>query len=279
MQYLIAALFNPLFLINLLISVGFCFHIVRSGQNTFWLWIVLMFPGLGWLVYLAVVILPGVFGGKTARTLSKSAREALDPTREYREAAKAAETTPTVANQMRLAAAAAAQGKHAEAESLYRKAVVLKVLPVPVGLDDLQHGLHFGRGLGDFGVHADDPTLKLGRARALIELGRPADALEVLQSLAAQGDEGKTPQAILATARALSALGRTAEADTHFQWASARMPGFEAIARYTAFLAEAGRMSDAKEQLVEIDSRIERLSGPFRKEAQGWRDLAAAKIR
>ena len=253
MQYLIAALFNPLFLINLLISVGFCFHIVRSGQNTFWLWIVLMFPGLGWLVYLAVVILPGVFGGKTARTLSKSAREALDPTREYREAAKAAETTPTVANQMRLAAAAAAQGKHAEAESLYREAAV--------------------------GVHADDPTLKLGRARALIELGRPADALEVLQSLAAQGDEGKTPQAILATARALSALGRTAEADTHFQWASARMPGFEAIARYTDFLAEAGRMSDAKEQLVEIDSRIERLSGPFRKEAQGWRDLAAAKIR
>ena len=57
------------------------------------------------------------------------------------------------------------------------------------------------------------------------------------------------------------------------------MPGFEAIARYTDFLAEAGRMSDAKEQLVEIDSRIERLSGPFRKEAQGWRDLAAAKIR
>jgi len=31
--------------------------------------------------------------------------------------------------------------------------------------------------------------------------------------------------------------------------------------------------------LTEIDRRIAKLSGPFRKEAGGWRDLAAAKIR
>ncbi|MDT1000351.1 hypothetical protein RNI08_31975, partial [Pseudomonas aeruginosa] len=58
-----------------------------------------------------------------------------------------------------------------------------------------------------------------------------------------------------------------------------KMPGFEAISRYTAFLAEAGRMAEAKDQLGEIDQRLARAAGPFRKEAQAWRDLAAAKVR
>jgi hypothetical protein len=57
------------------------------------------------------------------------------------------------------------------------------------------------------------------------------------------------------------------------------MPGFEAVARFTTFLAETGKMDEAKETLAEIDRRIARLSGPFRKEAQGWRDLAAEKVR
>ena len=57
------------------------------------------------------------------------------------------------------------------------------------------------------------------------------------------------------------------------------MPGFEAMARFTAFLAETGKMAEAKDNLAEIDRRIARLSGPFRKEALAWRDLAAEKVR
>ena len=169
------------------------------------------------------------------------------------EAKALADDTPTVANRMRLASAAVAQGRHAEAEQLYRDAAE--------------------------GVHADDPSLKLGRGKALIELGRFSDAIVVLEDLAKQGDEGNTPQAVLARARAYHGQKRLAEAETNYAWASERMPGFEAIARYTAFLAEAGRMKEARDNLGEIDRRIERLSGPFRKEAQGWRDLAAARVR
>jgi hypothetical protein len=38
-------------------------------------------------------------------------------------------------------------------------------------------------------------------------------------------------------------------------------------------------MAEAREQLSEIDNRLARMTGPFRKEAQGWRDLASAKVR
>ena len=39
--------------------------------------------------------------------------------------------------------------------------VVQEILPVPVGLDDLQHGLHLRGGLGDLGVQTDDFFLRL----------------------------------------------------------------------------------------------------------------------
>ncbi len=253
MGYILAILFNPAFLFSLIVSIGLCFHIVRTRQDTFWLWIVLFFQGIGSLAYIAVILIPSLLGGRAARKLSASARATLDPGREYREAKALADDTPTVANRMRLASAAVAQGRHAEAEQLYRDAAE--------------------------GVHADDPSLKLGRGRALIELGRFSDAIVVLEDLAKQGDEGNTPQAVLARARAYHGQKRLAEAETNYAWASERMPGFEAIARYTAFLAEAGRMKEARDNLGEIDRRIERLSGPFRKEAQGWRDLAAARVR
>ena len=70
-----------------------------------------------------------------------------------------------------------------------------------------------------------------------------------------------------------------AEAEQSYRWAAERMPGFEAMARFTAFLAETGKMAEAKDNLAEIDRRIARLSGPFRKEALAWRDLAAARVR
>jgi len=253
MLSILAFILSPGFLLSIGLSIALCFHIVRTRQDTFWLWIVLMFQGIGSLAYIAVILIPSLLSGNTARKLGQTARSTLDPGREYREAKAAAEDTPTVHNRMRFAAAAMAHGKFAEAEQLYREAAT--------------------------GVHADDPALKLGRARALLELGRPADALDVLQCLAAQGEEGNTPPSILATARAYHALGRVAEADQSYRWASERMPGFEAMARFTAFLAETGKMAEAKDNLAEIDRRIARLSGPFRKEALAWRDLAAEKVR
>ena len=250
---LLAILLNPVFLIPLILSIALCFHIVKTGQDTFWLWIVLMFQGVGSLAYIAIILIPSLLKGPSARKLSAGARDVLDPGREYREAKALAEDAPTVANRMRLAAAAAAQGRFAEAEQLYREAAT--------------------------GVHAEDPALLLGRARALVELGQYAEALPVLEGLAGQGEEGNTPQAVLARARVYQGLKRLEEAETAYRWAAERMPGFEAMARWTAFLGATGRMAEARDNLSEIDRRIARLSGPFRKEALGWRQLAAEKVR
>jgi len=241
------------FLLSLAIAVLLCWHAMKTGRDTMWLWIILMFQPIGGAVYFFLNIVPDIFGGTTARRVSAAARETLDPHREYREAKAACDDTPTVRNQSRLATAAMHMGRYDEAEALFRQAA--------------------------HGVHADDPVLLLGLANALLELHRPADALEVLERLGQDQAHGRTPAAAMALGRAYEALGRTAEADTALQWAAERLPGFEALARYAAFMARSGRQGEAREVVAELDKRMTKLRGPFRKEAQVWRDHAAQALR
>lgn len=237
--------------LSLLFSILLAVHVVRTGREMYWLFIILMFQPLGGVVYAIVHVLPDIFGGSTARKISQAARESLDPTREYREARTACDDTPTVRNQARLAAAAGALGKHDEAEALYAQAAQ--------------------------GIHAEDPALLLGRAKALLELRRPQDALAVLERLGQDAD-ARSPAAAVALGRAYEGLGRIAEADTAFEWASQRMPGFEGLARYAAFMARNGRRAEAQDAVTEMDKRLAKLKGHFHKEARQWRDLAARAL-
>lgn len=242
----------PAFGLTYLIAIALCVHVVRTGREMYWIFIMLAFHPLGALVYFVANVLPEIIGGSTARRIGQAAQQALDPEREYRAAKQAVYDTATVGNRMRLASASAALGRFDEAERLYAEAAA--------------------------GIHADDPALLLGRAKALIELGRSAEALPLLDQLGEQGEVGRTAPAALALGRAYHALGRTAEADSAYQWAAGRLPGLEGLARYTVFLAEVGRRDEAREALTEIDKRAAKTTSHFRKEAKMWRDFAAQAL-
>jgi hypothetical protein len=169
----------PVFGLSLLFSLALCVHVVRTGQAYWWLFIILMLQPLGGIVYLVAIVLPGMAGAPTVRRFGQGAIEAIDPGREYREAKAACDDTPTVHNQMRLAKAAAELGRHDEAEQLYGRAAT--------------------------GVHADDPTLLLGRAVSLIELGRHAEALVLLEAL---GDAHRVDAAVEQLLRLLEQRAR-----------------------------------------------------------------------
>ncbi len=232
--------------LSMLFSILLCVHVVRSGREMFWLFIILIFQPLGGIVYLVAIILPELFRGPGARKLGQAVGETLDPAREYRQARQAVDDTPTVHNKMRLAAAAAELDRHAEAETLYREAAQ--------------------------GIHADDPALLLGRARALVELERYDEALALLDQVP------DLPQATLARARAQDGLGQTDAAERTYLSAVERTPGLEAIARYAVFQAKTGRSDQARETLAEIEKRVRKATTHFRGEARRWRDFAAKEI-
>lgn len=227
-------------------------HAVRSGQQMYWLWILVIAPLLGPLIYFFAVLVPEFAGGRTARGVTRAAQQALDPERELRLAKQALDDTPTLGNRMRLAQAAERLGRWPEAEAQWAQCVE--------------------------GPWAEDPAVLMGHARTLIELGRYDEALQRLEQLKKLGREGETPQATLALARVYEGLGRHEEADAAYRACVDRVPGLEAGGRYVAFLAKVGRRADAELGLVEIDRRLQKISPPLRGEARQWRDLAAGAM-
>jgi len=227
-------------------------HAVRSGQQMYWLWILVIAPLLGPLIYFFAVLLPEFAGGRTARGVTRAAQQALDPERELRLAKQALDDTPTLGNRMRLAQAAERLGRWQEAEAQWAQCVE--------------------------GPWAEDPAVLMGHARTLIELGRYDEALHRLGQLKKLGREGETPPATLALARVYEGLGRNDDADAAYRACVDRVPGLEAGGRYVAFLAKVGRRADAELGLAEIDRRLQKIAPPLRGEARQWRDLAASAM-
>jgi len=227
-------------------------HAIRSGREQPWLWILVIGGPLGAAIYVLGVIVPELLGGRTARRVGQAARQALDPERELREARQALDDTPSMGNRMRVAKASAALGRWADAEMNWRAAAQ--------------------------GQFADDPTVLLGHANALIELERYEEALKPLEALNALGREGQTAYAALAFARAYEGLNRFDDAEPPYRFAADRVPGLEAGARYVAFMAKAGRRGDAQVGLEELDRRLMKIAPPLRPEARRWRDLAARAL-
>lgn len=228
-------------------------HAVRSGRAQMWLWILVIAPGIGPLIYVFAVLVPEWMGGRTARKLGGAAQKALDPERDYRTAKQALDDAETVGNRMRLAQAAAALGRWPEAEAAWAQCVI--------------------------GQFADDPVVLLGHANALLELGRFEEALKRLESLSALGKENDTGPVALAYGRAYEGLGRNDEADAPYRFAADRIPGLEAACRYAAFLAKTGKKADAEVALAEIDRRFQKINPELRRLDRTWVDMAAKAVR
>jgi hypothetical protein len=172
--------------LHILIAIYFAIHAVRRGQNLFWLIVLFSFPLLGSIVYFFVVYLPELRGSRTAMVAKRVVAQALDPGRELREASLAYEHTPTVNNQLRLAAALLQTGDALTALMHYRAAAQ--------------------------GPFAGDSLVVRGLARCQLVVGQPQEAVASLEKLFA--DDAKTrrhPEAALLYARAQAAANATAE--------------------------------------------------------------------
>lgn len=227
-------------------------HVVRTGREMFWLWLFIIGPLIAPAFYFFAVLVPSWMGGTGARKVGQVARQTLDPERDYRNALRTLEDTPTVGARMKVAHAAAALGRWSDAEAQWA--------------------------LASESAWADDPAILMGHAISLLELGRYADALKKLEKLKAQGPEGKTPTVALAFARAYEGLGRNEEAEDAYRFAADRVPGLESGGRYVAFMAKTGRREDAEIGFQEIERRLAKIAPPLRAEARTWRDLAAKSL-
>jgi hypothetical protein len=213
--------------LHILLALFCAVHVVRTGQQLYWLFILFAFPLLGSLVYFFVIYMPNSRLERGALKAVAAAAKAIDPTKQVRVARAEYEDTPTAQNQMRLAAALLEVGDSEEAARLY------------------EGGLR--------GPFASDPDLRFGAARAFAESQRFAEALGHLEHLRSTRPDYRPDSVSLLLARCYAGTSRQSDARQEFERSVERFGTFEARAEYAIWALATGDASTAARLQSEID--------------------------
>ena len=242
----------PYFMFSLLVQVALVVHVIKTGRNTLWIWVLVLVPLVGTIAYVLVEVLPELFGSRTAQGALRGVRRAIDPNRELRQASTTAASVDTVATKARLGAELARRGEYATAIDTYRS------------------GLR--------GIYAHDPTLLLGLAQAQFAAGDAAPARASLDELLAHNSGFSSADGHLLYARTLEAEGNLAKAESEYRAVSAYYPGAEAKVRYAQLLHKAGKESVARAQFEEVLEMAELAPRHVQREQAEWIALARREL-
>ena len=238
-------------LLALLVQIGLIVHVVKTGRNTIWIW-VLFVPVVGPLAYLVAEVLPDILGSHTARRAARGVTRTLDPGRDLRHASAQAAVTDTVAAKLQLGAALARRRDYAAAIETYRS--------------------------GLKGLYEHDPTLLLGLAEAQFASGDAAGARTSLELLRANNPDFRSSDGDLLYARAVEASGNLRLAETAYRAAADRYPGAEAKVRLAQCLRRAGKADEATTIFEEVLKTADIAPRHVRRAQAEWIALAAREL-
>ena len=236
-----------LYLFDVALVVLCIAHIMRTGAERYWIYIV-MIPGAGPVAYFFAEILPSLLDTRTGHGLARSARKTLDKHRGVRRRLAALDMADTTENRRQLAEEYIAIGNLDEAIPLYESTLT--------------------------GIHADDPALLMGYARALYGTGDPGKALAALDHLKQTNPEFESNDGHLLYAKCLEGVGRLGEALEEFQALSAYATGEEARCRYAMLLQQKGEIDAARKVFAEIQARARRATRHYRSTEREWIEIA-----
>ncbi len=238
--------------LELALQIMLAIHAARTGRLQPWLYIILFIPVIGPLLYVVVELGPEFFGGRTGRRVSTGVVKTLMPDRDYRALARQVEIAPTVHNKIRLADECLRLGRAEEAVGLYQTCAT--------------------------GLHADDPAIRIGLARAYFEAGNPAATVTELDALRDGPAEARTADGHMLYARALDATGQTDAALTEYKALAEYAPGEEARCRYAELLERSGATELGRAQYREVIRRVDLQGGVYRRAQKGWYDIARRAV-
>jgi hypothetical protein len=241
-----------LFILTLALQAGLIVHVIKTGRNTLWIWAIALLPAAGSLAYLCVEVLPGIFGGRTARRTKAGMQRMIDPDRGLRQAAAAVEFSGNVDARRRLAQELYDRGQYAEAAAVY------------------EGGLQ--------GIFEHDPVLLLGLARAQFASGTFEAARATMERLTRHNPEFKSADGQLLYARILEALDANEEALEEYAAVAPGYPGAEAKLRYALLLKRRGKPEEARRVLKDLLDGAGLSPAHYRKAQAEWLDRARREL-
>lgn len=213
-------------------------HVVRSGQERNWLYLIIALPGLGCLIYFLGIMLPDLLGSRSGRRAVNRLHDRLDPQRHLRALRDALELSDTRETRVQLADELLRLDQPAEAADHYRAALR--------------------------GVHSHTPDIMLGLARAQFALDDAVGCRDTLDQLIQHNPQYRSSEGHLLYARALTRLGELAKAEEEYHALLGHFAGPEARYHYAQLLRQAGRERDARAQLEQIEQYARRAPKHYR---------------
>src|SRR6185312_4178312 len=137
-------------IVSLVIQVLLIIHVIKTGRNTIWIWVLALLSYAGVIAYVAAELIPELLRSRTAQRAGRNMKKVLDPGADLRRYENEARIGGNVASLQRYADELTRQGRHDEAIAQYRKALT--------------------------GLYEHDPNLMLGIAQAQFGKGDASGA-------------------------------------------------------------------------------------------------------
>jgi len=242
----------PVFGIFVLLTDLLCIvHASKTGRPQYWFYIIIMLPGAGALAYFLFELLPEVVRGPEGRKAAAKVQKLVDPEKDLRAAIERLEITDSIRTRTDLAEECLAAGKPEMAVELYRAALK--------------------------GIHASEPDLMFGLARALFANSDFRATQQTLEELRRENPKYQSAEGHLLYARSLEAQGN--EEAALFEYAAlGYYPGQEARCRHAELLWKRGERDAANRLFEEVKKAIERAPRVYAKSQGEWLLLAKRRL-
>ena len=237
-----------LLILSIIVQVALIIHVVKTGRNQIWIWVLALLSLPGAIAYIAVEILPELFRSRTAQRTARGLRKAMDPGADLRRYESEARVGSNVASRQRYAEELVRHERYDEAIGQYREALT--------------------------GLYEHDPNLMQGLAQAQFGKGDASAARTTLDELIQRNPDFRSPAGHLLYARALEAEGNVPKALEEYAVLAPAYPGAEASVRYAQLLQAQGRRAEAQKVARELLEQARIAPGHYRRAQRPWLDAA-----
>lgn len=240
---------HALGILSLIAQVFFAVHAVRTGRQLYWVFIIVVFPGVGSLVYFFSEYLPELQQGTKGKKIRGGKPGSLKRRRFLEDQL---EITPSIKNKKDLAEEYVNAGMFDKAIALYESCLQ--------------------------GLNEDDPVIVEGLCCAYFFKGDFKTAKDKLLNLIELRGKRNWDEFDLMLARTYEELGETGHALKEYAAMEKAFPGEEARCRYALLLKKTGDIENAKRLFNQTVKNL-RLSPKYHQKAQKrWADIAKRNI-
>ena len=242
----------PLIGLSLIIQIAFAIHVVKTGREIYWVYIIMFLPGIGAGLYFFTQVLPDLGQSRTINTAKNSLIKAIDPQRELRKRKQQLALANTLDNKLKLAEECFDANMITDAIELFQ--VCLK------------------------GVGEGDPNIMVKLANAYFANQDYEMAMQTLDETIKLNPNYNSPDGHLLYARSLEKLQRFDQALEEYSALSETYPGEEGRVRFGLLLLKLEQPNKAIEVFNQTITRSKLAPKFYQKKEKHWIKIAKLNL-